>query len=263
MQLDARKILAGLDTLRVGRSILCFEEVDSTNDVAWGSARQGNTDGLVILAESQRRGRGRQGKSWVTRPGSAILMSVVLMDESLCLNPGALTIAAGLAVAEGIDQATGLHTKLKWPNDVMLEGKKLAGVLVERRSYNDAFVMVLGIGVNVFDAPDNSSVDSPATSLAQWVSPETINRNNVIRQILCRLDHWIIQIMTSNVEMLHATWVPRCDMIGHRVKLKSGEKIHTGRVLDVEPLGGLLLVNDLGAHELIPAEGTSVIRETK
>jgi len=258
--LDAGKILDGLDTLRVGRSILCFKEVNSTNDVAWDSARQGNSDGLVILAEAQRHGRGRHGKIWLSPPGTAILMSVVLMDDSVCINPGALTIAAGLAVAEGIDQASGLHTRLKWPNDVMFEGKKLAGILVERRSYKKTFVMVIGMGINVFASPSNSSVDSPAASLAELVDSQKLSRNDIVQKILRRLDYWIIQVAASNLAMLHDMWIPRCDMIGNRVRLKAGGILHAGRVLDVEPLGGLLLVNDLGARELIPAEGTTVVK---
>ena len=112
---DAFLIERNLSTPRVGRSVICFDQVDSTNDVAWDSSRQGDTDGLVILAESQRHGRGRHGRTWHGEPGAGILLSVVLFDPAKRLDREALTIATGLAVAEGIEDATPLSCQLKWP----------------------------------------------------------------------------------------------------------------------------------------------------
>ena len=151
-----------LPTRRIGRSVVCFDEVSSTNDVALAAARQADADGLVVLAERQRAGRGRHGRQWVSPAGSGILMSVLLMDS-----PGrsgasdAVTIAAGLATAEAIERATGLSCGLKWPNDVLLEDGKVAGVLVETRTGPGARVTVIGIGVNVNAAPPAEAVDRP------------------------------------------------------------------------------------------------------
>jgi len=134
LKLDAEKIERNLQTRRVGRGVLCFDEVDSTNDIAWDSARQVDTDGLVILAESQRLGRGRMGRKWITPPNSKnILMSVLLRDDQKLLPHESITIAAGLSVAEAIDNTLHLNTSLKWPNDVLIDGKKLAGIIVELR----------------------------------------------------------------------------------------------------------------------------------
>ncbi len=112
-KLDSHLIERDLGAARVGRSVICFDEVGSTNDVALDSARQGGTDGLVICAESQRSGRGRQGSQWLSPPRENLLFSALLIYPTGSVSHEALTIATGLAVAEGIEEACGLACRLK------------------------------------------------------------------------------------------------------------------------------------------------------
>ena len=259
--MTAEEVEANLGTRRVGASALCFREVDSTNDVAWGSMRGGRCDGLVILADSQRFGRGRHGRSWQSAPGVGLLMSVLLEDDDRRLSPEAVTVASGLAVAEGVERAAGVRCELKWPNDVLADGAKLAGVLVEARSVEGRRGLVVGIGVNVLSSPPGEQVARPATCLADHLPPEGRDpslRVAVARAILQRLDEHVADIDAGRLEGLHAGWMRRCGMIGERTTVVCAGVSHTGRVVDVSPLEGIELVTDDGLRIHLPAATSTV-----
>jgi len=250
----------GLSVTRVGRSVVCFDEVDSTNDVALDAMRQADADGLVVLAESQRSGRGRQGRKWVCPPGSGILMSVLLLESAGRGRPpcDAITIACGLAVAEAVEKSVGLSCGLKWPNDVLLEGAKLAGVLAETRRCGGESATVLGVGLNVNAVPRVGAVDCPATCLAEHMAG-SVERIEVIRAVLERLDAWVCRVEAGQLGELHGGFVARCCMINQRVVIQCDGRLHTGRVLDVDPLAGLVLCHDDGSRVYLPAASSSVV----
>jgi len=256
--LDAHLIERGLNVRRVGRSAICFDEVGSTNDVAFDSARQADADGLVVLAESQRAGRGRLGRTWISPPGTNILLSAVLLGDRRSLPHEAVTIAAGLAAAEGVAESCQLDPQLKWPNDVLLDGRKLAGVLVEVRTVARRRATVVGLGLNANAAPSDERVDRPATSLADHLHAP-VERVEVVRAILRRLDEWVARVMDGRLDELHAAWLARCGMINERVTVQSKGWRQVGRVLDVSPLEGLILAGDDGRTVHIPAEGATLI----
>ncbi|MBM3502098.1 MAG: biotin--[acetyl-CoA-carboxylase] ligase [Armatimonadetes bacterium] len=259
VRLDSHLIERGLGARRVGRDVLCFDEVDSTNDVAFDSARQGNPDGLVVLAESQRRGRGRQGRQWLSPPGKNLLMSVLLTDPAGQLAHDALTVAGGLAVAEGIEAACpALACRLKWPNDVLLDGEKTAGVLVEIRQQAPGRCVVVGVGVNVNACPPPERVDHPATSLAEQMG-QSVERIDVAREIIRRLDEWVERVSRRDLADLHTRWVRRCGMINQRVSVDSAGQRYVGRVADVHPLEGLILFDDDGRRVHLPAEYSTLL----
>lgn len=277
--LDAAVIERALGTRRIGRSVICFEEVNSTNDVAADCAKHPGADGVVVLAESQRAGRGRQGKRWISRPGQNILMSVVLERGDAPVAASAMTVAAGLAVAEGLDQAAmaGFELRtadgaveadgdplctLKWPNDVLIDGRKVAGVLVEARQGVCGPFVVVGIGVNVNECPGDSEVDVPAVSLRD-IAGELVDRAVVVRQVLRRLDAWVCRLRESPdaaVTELKDRWAIRCGMIQQRCTVRSAGRRIEGRVVEIDPLAGLLLATDEGRHVHVPVEGASVVR---
>ena len=256
--IDARLIERRLEGRRVGRSVLCFPAVGSTNDVAFDSARQGDTDGLVVLADSQHAGRGRQGRRWLSPPRTNLLMSVLLLDESQSLRHEPLTIAAGLAVAQGLDDACGIACRLKWPNDVLLGGAKLAGVLVEIRQTDGRRAVVVGVGINVNAAPPPGEVDRPATCVADCLFHPT-ERNEIAAAVLARLDDWLVAIGRDDLSSIHDEWIARCDMLNERLAVRWGDRRCEGRVLDVSPLEGLVLCDDQGRTVHIPAAGATVL----
>ena len=256
--LDAHLIERNLPAQRVGRNAIVFAEVDSTNDVAADSARQTDADGLVVLAEHQRRGRGRLGRVWVSPPRENIMMSVLLIEPTGGLAHEAVTIATGVAVAEGLEAAcAGVSCELRWPNDVLIHDAKIAGVLVECQRSSEITRWVIGIGINANAAPPPGAVDQPATCLAEQVG-SPVERIDVVRSVLRRLDDWIARLGRDDLEGLHEAWIARCGMINQRVTVRSGERLHVGRVLDVSPLEGLILMCDDGQRVHLPADGATL-----
>ncbi len=260
VRLDGHLVERDLGTRRVGRSVICFDEVDSTNDVAAEAARQGGADGLVVLAECQRSGRGRQGRQWLSPPGTNVLMSAVLTGPAEQLPHEAITIAAGLAVAEGIEAACDglVACELKWPNDVLIEHGKVAGVLVELRRGNGQVSVIIGVGINVGASPGADEVDFPSTHLAA-IGGVGIERIEVVRGVLRRLDAWMSAVAAGELTALHDAWVARCGMMNQRVTVDCDGVRHVGRVLDVSPMAGLILSCDDGRPVHLPAERASLV----
>jgi len=268
VRLNAHLIERGLGTRRVGRSVLCFGEVDSTNDVAWGAAGQG-ADGLGVLAEHQRRGRGRLGRAWASPPGASLLMSVLLhgtVAGPAGLPHDALTVAAGLAVAEGIADAHRLRCELKWPNDVLLDGSKAAGVLVETAGGGAQRDVVVGLGVNVNAAP--SADAAPRSACLADAAGHALERIPLARAVLRRLDGWVARLSDDRaraLDELHTGWLARCGMVNERVEATAPgpdgkPRRYVGRVLDVSPLEGLALALDSGTTVRLHADRATLAR---
>ena len=148
--LSAESIAAALITQRLGRPVLYFPRTGSTNDVAHAEAATGALDGLLVIADEQTAGRGRLDRRWWAPPGSSLLMSLLLRPPLPPNQAGQLTMCLGLAAIEGIEAVTGLRPALKWPNDLLLNGRKLGGMLTELRLDGERLAYaVLGLGVNV------------------------------------------------------------------------------------------------------------------
>ena len=149
-----------------------LDEIGSTN--TW--LRESTLDpdrGAVVIAEHQIAGRGRHGRSWESRPGEGLYLSVALHTRREPSEWTRWTIGAGLAAAEAIQQISGAEVELKWPNDVLLGGRKLAGLLVETRGLGDGTLLIVGCGINVHQRGFSDAVEQPATSLANAGHPAT------------------------------------------------------------------------------------------
>jgi BirA family biotin operon repressor/biotin-[acetyl-CoA-carboxylase] ligase len=260
IRLDAYLVERDLNTNLIGRSVVCFDEVDSTNDVAMASVAQEGTAGLVVTAQSQRAGRGRQGSRWICRPGDGLLFSVLLTDGPEQLDHEPTTIAAGLAVAEGIEESASIQCELKWPNDVCIRGGKVAGVLIESRPHAGTRATAIGIGVNVYGSPPPESIGRPATHLSDH--SEAARPTELLRSILRRLDYWRGEIVARRYDTLHAEWLRRCGMLHQRVRILSGGVEYVGRAVDISPLEGLVLARDDGVHVHLHAAVSTVLEST-
>ncbi|MCY2926158.1 MAG: biotin--[acetyl-CoA-carboxylase] ligase, partial [Planctomycetota bacterium] len=201
---------------------------------------------------------GRHGRRWVSRAGRNILASVVIEQGQPALAAEAVTIAAGVAIAEGVQDACGADCRLKWPNDVLLEEGKLAGVLVEAFTTKHGAWLVVGFGVNVGEAPPRDAVDRPAASLRASAG-QAVERIEVLRSVLVRLDAWVAAIAGGQFEALHEAWAGRCGMINQRVTVQSQGRLVTGRVLDVSPLEGLVLACDSGQTVTLQAATSTIV----
>ncbi len=186
------EIQAGLGTKQIGKRIHILSQAASTNEVAFHLALKGAEEGVVVLAESQTKGKGRIGRSWESPAGVNIYLSIILRPRIVPGKTPLITLMAAVACAEAIEEVAGLLPGIKWPNDLLLEGKKLGGILTEADMELDRinFVVVgIGINVNMTRTSFPASIKETATSLRQALGGE-ISRIALIKSILRYTEQW-------------------------------------------------------------------------
>ena len=232
----------GLFTRVVGKRLLFFQEIASTMDEAARQAESGADEGTVVITENQTAGRGRQGRSWVSREGNLYLS--VLFRPTL-ENLPAIGILAGVATVRAIRTTTGTDPRIKWPNDVMLCGKKVAGILVESAVQGDTVAFaVLGIGINVnLDTETLEDIGDIATSLNAAVG-HSVSREDVLRQLLHDLDGLYLQVIEGLSPL--PEWRAMLETLGQRVQAHGSNQSYTGLAESVDELGNLQLRLDGG-----------------
>lgn len=248
---------ASLRTILVGRRIELHPQVGSTNDLAREAARQGEPEGLVIIAEEQLTGRGRLGRTWVAPPGCCVLCSVLLRPRFSPQQAFYLTIAASLAIYRStlalFTNAPSLAGKpsvaIKWPNDLLVHGRKVAGILSESEFSADNWdFAVAGFGINAnLDPKDLDGLASPATSLsAELQAP--VDRALLLARVLSELESLYFSLQTGQFGPVHAEWAAALETLGRRVTVNDGHAAIAGQALRVDPDGALVLRDDSG-HE--------------
>jgi BirA family biotin operon repressor/biotin-[acetyl-CoA-carboxylase] ligase len=237
-----------LETLRVGRRIAVWSRVTSTNDLAIRAAGSTANEGLVVLAEEQSAGRGRRGRAWTAPPGSSILMSVLLFPPEDLDGTAWLTALGAVATAEVVASATGRDAQIKWPNDVRVEGRKVAGVLVER---GQGAVIGIGLNANIDAAGFPPELCATATSL-RILSGGLIDRSELARALIQRLDAWYELGRSQGPESLSRTWRDRSEHLGELVEVTTPEGPVLGRLEDLHLVHGLTLTLRNGLCRGIP-----------
>ena len=232
----------GLFTRIVGKRLLFFQETTSTMDEAARRAESGAEEGTVVVAEIQTAGRGRQGRTWVSRQDNLYLS--IVFRPSLEQLPF-LAILAGVATVRAIRKTTGLDPRIKWPNDIMLEGKKVGGILVESVSMGDEVTYaIVGIGVNVnLDQQTLDDIEGVATAL-NASSGQPFSREDLFRQLLHDLDSLYLQVVQGESPM--PEWRSVLETLGQRVEARWGQESYIGLAEGVDELGNLQLRLDGG-----------------
>ena len=241
MNLTPDSIRSRLQSRVIGRKILCVDACESTNDLAWKEALAGASDGTAIFAEEQTRGRGRFGRVWTAPRGKGLLCSVVLRPEIEVDRVPLMTAMAALAAADVV----GDEARIRFPNDVMLDGKKIAAILVEARfisSRPDMFIV--GVGLNVNAHPP----DMNATSLG-----ENVSRVVTARSLLEALDDWYGRL-SGTLRDYRKAWRERSFILRKRVRVKQSGRAVTGTVEDVDPMDGIVLRLESGHPRTIRSE---------
>jgi BirA family biotin operon repressor/biotin-[acetyl-CoA-carboxylase] ligase len=237
----------------VGRDIRVFQKTTSTNDVVEKLARDGVKEGVVVFAESQTRGRGRLGRKWISPAGKGLWLSLLLRPNLRPALVTQLTIASATALARAISAQTDLRPEIKWPNDVLLRGKKVAGILMELSAELDAVkYVIIGIGVNVnlTLADLLPELRDLATSL-KLECGRPIDRPALATAILRELDADYARIRRGSFERLADEWEAQCTTLGHNVTIQLGERRLRGRAESLDPSGALLLRTHHGHLERI------------
>jgi|SRR5215831_6295566 len=187
---------------KFGSTVLRLDCVSSTNDVAKDFAASGATEGLCVIAKEQTAGRGRQGRTWSSPAGEGLYMSVVLRPE---INPsasGIITLASAIAVAETLRLDYEIDAEIKWPNDVMVRGRKICGILIESAVQDDRLdYIVLGIGVNTGQRGFPEEVTSTATSV--WLEARrSISPEEFAEALLPRVERWYVASLEHSAEII-------------------------------------------------------------
>ncbi|MEI8063098.1 MAG: biotin--[acetyl-CoA-carboxylase] ligase [Verrucomicrobiota bacterium] len=234
-RLMADDLRARLQTQVIGREILVFEETTSTNDAVERLARSQPHEGLVVFAESQSKGRGRHARPWVSPRGKGLWFSVLLRPK---FSLSRVTVAASVAVA----RVAGREARIKWPNDVTLHGRKLAGILTETRQA----AAILGIGLNVNCRDEDFPVD-----LRKLVIGMTgVDRPGVAVQLLTELDALYAQAV-DDFPAISAEWARLCTTLGKQIAVRMGERRIEGHAQALDEDGALLIRRDNGQIERV------------
>ena len=237
----------------LGTPLVELVACDSTNDEAAALAAAGAPHGAVVVAAAQRRGRGRLGRSWYSPPGESLYLSCLLRPQ---LTPAAvppITLAAGVAVAEAV-AALGLGPRLKWPNDVLVGGRKLAGVLTEMTTRGGQVdTAVVGVGVNVNARSFPPELAGRATSLAIELG-RSVDLIALRSELLAQLDIWLGRFLADGLTEVGPAWTRWSGVGGQRVRVElGGGAAVEGRVRGITPDGALDLEDDRGHHVRIVA----------
>lgn len=230
----------------LGHQILFFEQIDSTNTVAHAQALQGAPEGLVILADAQSQGKGRRGKKWVSPPGVNLYFSILLRPQVAKEKIPVLTLMAGVACAEALRNKTDLDVKIKWPNDLLIGEKKVAGILTEGEP--SANFVILGIGVNV-NWPNSEmpqEIRETATSLFTEKGKE-FARADIAQELLKNLEEEYRFFGRAGLSpQLRAKWEELSAIKQRWVTIKFLDKEYEGQALGLDDEGALLIQNGQG-----------------
>ena len=220
-------------------------ETDSTNaEISRRLAKHPPEQGLIILADSQTDGKGRLGRTWYSAPGTGVYISTLIRPNLPPEQLPILTLMAGLATVIAVNEFSSNRAQLKWPNDLLLNGKKIAGVLCEYHPKNIPAV-IIGIGINVNQTQFPADIKEIATSL-KLETGEEINRTSLIKQLITQLDFQYSELKKYKVETLIKNWTRHTDLFGKTITLKKSSQSITGKAIRLDNLGRLVIANESG-----------------
>lgn len=258
--LDVDSIEAKLRTRLIAQKLLLYKSTSSTSDVAWQYAKNRANSGLCVFAEQQNAGRGRRGNRWLSAPAQSILCSVLLLDFDC--EGELLALAAAVACAEAIAKYTEAAPKIKWPNDIIVDKRKIAGILLESRPAANAADYTIGIGINCHQNADffaQTDLLMPATSV-DLQADRTIDRNELAADVLNSLDKWL-KTAAANAPAVIARWKQLSTLLAHHVKVECDKKLFAGHCIGVDPAKGLILQLDNGGVRMFDAAHTTIVKQ--
>ena len=254
--LSPSAITDNLGTNFIGQRVIYYPRLTSTMDAARQEAQQGAAEGMVVIADVQTAGKGRIKRIWLS-PEENIALSIILYPSVSYLPY--LVMLASLAVVHSIEAVTGLKTQIKWPNDVLINGKKVCGILSESDVRGDLVsYAIIGIGINVnIRLADLPEIASTATSLTEELGRE-VSRIDIIRCLLIETEKLYISL--PNGDSIYEEWRDRLVTLGRKVRVKSGKNTSDGIAESVARDGGLLLRHSDGNLTKIVA-GDVILRD--
>ena len=258
--IDSEIIEAALRTRIIGRPLEVVAEIGSTNDTVMEAGQAGEPEGFAILADRQTAGRGRRGRSWVSAAGVGLYTSVLLRPQQLPARIPLLTLVGGLAVAEAVEHIALVAPRLKWPNDVLVEGRKVAGILAEMAS-TDGKVgpVVIGMGINVNHRPQDFPAELLPTATSLFlVTGKTLPRGQLAAALFNALDRWYQAFREGDDEAILTAGRQRSAILGRRVTVYADEECWQGIATDLDDDGALVVREEGGAIRRVIAGHVSI-----
>lgn len=248
-----------LNTKFWGKKVVYFEETDSTNNVIKEMATEGAEHGMLVIAGSQTAGRGRRGRNWVSESGSGIWMSFLLRPVMDLQNVSMLTLVAALAVRKTVWEETGISGKIKWPNDIVVNGKKVCGILTELSATSDKINhVVVGVGINANTREFPEEISDVATSLFLESKVE-INHAGFIAAFGKVFEEYYEQFMiTQDLSFLKKEYNENLVNRNNKVKIIDTSMEYTGISQGINELGELLVTDDAGGQHVVRSGEVSV-----
>ncbi|HEV7214897.1 MAG TPA: biotin--[acetyl-CoA-carboxylase] ligase [Chloroflexota bacterium] len=250
---DAAEILVADTAAVAGATVLYLPETTSTQDVARDLIRQGAVAGTAVVAGYQTAGRGTQGREWFAAPGSGIHLSVLVPVPAKPQAIPWLTPAAAIATAQALRGLASVPPRLKWPNDVLLGGRKVAGVLTEIPA--GSALAVVGVGVNVLTSPPAIG----ATALVEWAL-HSVKRNDVANRVLRELDHLLARLLAGRLDHVKEAWRLLLDTVGSQVSVERDGQVDYGQATAVDGSGALLVKTGNGGTIRVSAGSGALVR---
>jgi BirA family biotin operon repressor/biotin-[acetyl-CoA-carboxylase] ligase len=235
------EVKSGLTMQVFGHTLSIFDSLDSTNACAKTLANKGADEGTVVIADHQTAGRGRLGRTWQAESGSSLLFSVILRPTFTMDKIGLLPFFAAVGIANVVENITGLQCECKWPNDILLQGKKCCGVLLESTSQQHTLdYAIMGIGLNVNQKIFTGDLAGKATSLC-CESGREFDRRDVFCQIMSSLESYYTQVCKGDFDTVLMEWKARATIFGKRITLRQAADSIDGIAVALSVDGGLVV----------------------
>ncbi len=238
-----QEIKNGLLTDTIGKDIFYFDSIQSTNVQARKLASEGALHGTVVMADEQTKGKGRLGRSWFSPKGTGIWCTLVLRPEIVPGEASPVTMLTAVAVAEAVEKIADVSLDIKWPNDLLHEGKKVCGILTEMNAEMDKInYLLVGIGINI----NSDSMDFPfelreTTASLSSVKKNKISRLKLLRQLLLDFEYYYQLWLDYGFKPVLEEWKKRCPSLKSPVKISTADKVWEGWFEDVDDEGALIL----------------------
>jgi BirA family biotin operon repressor/biotin-[acetyl-CoA-carboxylase] ligase len=263
LALDVDLVSRGLTAQRLGTQFSYFTELDSTNTRARRLAEGGAEEGHVIIAESQIRGRGRLGRRWISPPYANLYFSIILRPQLPPALAPQITLMAAVALAETLQFFVSVRPLIKWPNDILIDGKKLAGILTEVScSREQVDFVILGVGVNVNFSLEEmpAEIRETATSVCA-VRGNSVGREAFLRRLIQDLDRCYGEIEATGFATLASRWESYFGTRGQRVRIELLDHVMVGLARGIDQDGALIIEDEDGNRQRVVAGDVTPIAD--
>lgn len=248
------EISRNLNTKIIGKKVHYFEEISSTNIVAKQFVNEGASEGTIVIADIQTKGRGRKNRTW-SSPMGGLWFSVILYPKIPPERAMLVTMTASISVAKAIDDQTKIKPTIKWPNDLLIDGKKVCGILTELDAEIDKInYSIVGIGLNANNDIDRELRDI-AISIKQKIGHE-ISKVNLLKDILKNLDVYYNKLISGDIDFIRNIWFSYSNIIGRKIKIIGEKEIISGTVVEIDDSGCLIVETKKGKQRIVSGDIT-------